>query len=61
MLNVRDQCSAEHSKYKKHRDRDNEHKKHNHRHKDKYKGKAKEKSGCHDSSAEHSKKHHEKA
>jgi len=71
MLNVHDQCSAEHSKYQKqstknieeHIDRDNEHNKHKHCHKDKDKDKdkTKEKSRHHDCSAEHSKKHHEKA
>ncbi|XP_010245177.1 PREDICTED: mediator of RNA polymerase II transcription subunit 19a-like isoform X2 [Nelumbo nucifera] len=55
-------------KHKKHKDKDKEkdkeHKKHKHRHKDKSKDKEKEKkkdkSGHHDSGAEHSKKHHEK-
>nr|XP_027113638.1 mediator of RNA polymerase II transcription subunit 19a-like isoform X1 [Coffea arabica] len=57
-------------KHKKHKDKDKdkdkdkEHKKHKHRHKDRSKDKDKEKkkdrSGHHDSGAEHSKKHHEK-
>ncbi|KAK8654073.1 hypothetical protein V6N13_128052 [Hibiscus sabdariffa] len=57
-------------KHKKHKDRDKEkdkeHKKHKHRHKekdrskDKDKEKKKDKSGHHDSGADHSKKHHEK-
>lgn len=53
-------------KHKKHKDKekDKEHKKHKHRHKDRSKDKDKEKkkdrSGHHDSVAEHSKKHHEK-
>lgn len=57
-------------KHKKHKDKDmdkdKEHKKHKHRHKDrskdkdKDKEKKKDKSGHHDSGAEHSKKHHEK-
>ncbi|XVE78233.1 hypothetical protein DITRI_Ditri13aG0128000 [Diplodiscus trichospermus] len=57
-------------KHKKHKDRDKEkdkeHKKHKHRHKDKDRSKDKDKekkkdrSGHHDSGADHSKKHHEK-
>ncbi|KAF5198918.1 Mediator of rna polymerase ii transcription subunit 19a [Thalictrum thalictroides] len=57
-------------KHKKHKDRDKEkdkeHKKHKHRHKDKErskekdKEKRKDKSGHHDSGADHSKKHHDK-
>ncbi|XP_057488472.1 mediator of RNA polymerase II transcription subunit 19a-like [Actinidia eriantha] len=55
-------------KHKKHKDKDiekdKEHKKHRHRHKarskDKEKEKKKDKSGHHDSGAEHTKKHHEK-
>ncbi|GFZ20039.1 hypothetical protein Acr_28g0007440 [Actinidia rufa] len=55
-------------KHKKHKDKDiekdKEHKKHRHRHKarskDKEKEKKKDKSGHHDSVAEHTKKHHEK-
>ncbi|KAJ1399034.1 hypothetical protein SESBI_30677 [Sesbania bispinosa] len=55
-------------KHKKRKDRDKdkdkEHKKHKHRHKDrskdKEKDKKKDKSGHHDSSADPSKKHHEK-
>ncbi|KAG6504492.1 hypothetical protein ZIOFF_036826 [Zingiber officinale] len=53
-------------KHKKHKDkdRDKEHKKHKHRHKDRSKDKdrekKKDKSGHHDSSGDHSKKHHEK-
>ena len=55
-------------KHKKHKDKDREkdkeHKKHRHRHKakskDKEKEKKKDKSGHHDSGAEHTKKHHEK-
>ncbi|KAL5722450.1 Mediator of RNA polymerase II transcription subunit 19-A [Ranunculus cassubicifolius] len=57
-------------KHKKHKDRDKdkdrEHKKHKHRHKDKErskdkdKEKKKDKSGRHDSGADHSKKHHDK-
>ncbi|KAG0466002.1 hypothetical protein HPP92_020166 [Vanilla planifolia] len=55
-------------KHKKHKDKDKEkdkeHKKHKHRHKDKSKDKDKEKEkdkiGHHDSSGDHSKKHHEK-
>lgn len=57
-------------KHKKHKDKDKEkdrdHKKHKHRHKDrskdkdKDKDKKKDKSGHHDSSADPSKKHHEK-
>ncbi|KAI3900222.1 hypothetical protein MKW92_007418 [Papaver armeniacum] len=55
-------------KHKKHKDRDKEkskeHKKHKHRHKDRSKDKDSEKkkdrSGHHDSNAEHSKKHHDK-
>lgn len=54
-------------KHKKHKERDKEkdkeHKKHKHRHKDrkdKDKDKKKDKSGHHDSGADHSKKHHEK-
>ncbi|KAE9605713.1 hypothetical protein Lalb_Chr10g0100241 [Lupinus albus] len=53
-------------KHKKHKDRDKEHKKHKHRHKDrskdkdKDKDKKKDKSGHRDSSADHSKKHHDK-
>ncbi|XP_019188605.1 PREDICTED: mediator of RNA polymerase II transcription subunit 19a-like isoform X2 [Ipomoea nil] len=59
-------------KHKKHKDKDKdkdkekdkEHKKHKHRHKDrskdKDKDKKKDKSGHHESGAEHSKKHHEK-
>ncbi|KAF4373918.1 hypothetical protein F8388_007824 [Cannabis sativa] len=49
-------------KHKKHKDRDKEHKKHKHRHKDrsKDKDKKKDKSGHHESGADHSKKHHEK-
>ncbi|KAL6990666.1 hypothetical protein U1Q18_008785 [Sarracenia purpurea var. burkii] len=55
-------------KHKKHKDKDREkdkeHKKHKHRHKDRSKDKDKEKkkdkSGHHDSVAEHTKKHHEK-
>ncbi|KAG2669738.1 hypothetical protein I3843_14G045700 [Carya illinoinensis] len=55
-------------KHKKHKDRgkdnDKEHKKRKHRHKDRNKDKDREKkkdrSGHHDSSADHSKKHHEK-
>ncbi|XAR60867.1 hypothetical protein NMG60_11034401 [Bertholletia excelsa] len=54
-----------HRKHKdKDREKDKEHKKHKHRHKDRSKDKDKEKkkdkSGYHDSGAEHSKKHHEK-
>ncbi|KAL6990655.1 Mediator of RNA polymerase II transcription subunit 19-A [Sarracenia purpurea var. burkii] len=48
----------------KDREKDKEHKKHKHRHKDRSKDKDKEKkkdkSGHHDSVAEHTKKHHEK-
>ncbi|XP_026403440.1 mediator of RNA polymerase II transcription subunit 19a-like isoform X5 [Papaver somniferum] len=55
-------------KHKKHKDKDREkskeHKKHKHRHKDRSKDKDSEKkkdrSGHHDSNAEHSKKHHDK-
>ncbi|CAI9770703.1 unnamed protein product [Fraxinus pennsylvanica] len=56
-----------HKKHKdkeKEKDKDKEHKKHKHRHKDRSEDKDKEKkkdrSGHHDSGAEHSKKHHEK-